>query len=306
MLKVPRLRLFQSSRRKYQRFFFGANLKPASFNTSLLLLRITRHLHPGASDFNLQSIQDHNAVEYLAQSLEVVDFLRFIIGHSAVEVFQYLIGSVNQLHHIRTRRVSALVELLSGFASAKKVIYLGQNLNGLFAKNWVEENLSVTNAWIFSHVGQILKPWWVNFCGGQLLNMHSAVLPYARGANAVQNVAALKDSVALRKVAGASIHYIDAGVDTGNLIRAERIAKPFQYENLWQLIAAIYNLGDSMYVRLAQDLILNPDANPVGFDVGQGSQGLIYLRKDFTAQKRQDAEQNFLEMRKEWLAAQRK
>lgn len=192
------------------------------------------------------------------------------------------------------------------FANAKKVIYLGQNLNGLFAKNWVEENLSATNAWVFSHVGQILKPWWVNFCGGQLLNMHSAVLPYARGANAVQNVAALKDSVALRKVAGASIHYIDAGVDTGNLIRAERIAEPFQYENLWQLIAAIYNLGDSMYVRLAQDLISNPDTNPVGFDVGQGSQGPIYLRKDFTAQKRQDAEQNFLEMRKEWLVAQRK
>ncbi len=46
MLKLPRLRLVQSSGRKYQRFFLEAYLNPAAFNVSLWALVLPEtHTH---------------------------------------------------------------------------------------------------------------------------------------------------------------------------------------------------------------------------------------------------------------------
>lgn len=183
------------------------------------------------------------------------------------------------------------------FSHAKKVVYLGDNLNSEGAKAWVEQNLSGSSCWVFSHVGQILKPWWVAHTQGRLLNMHSAVLPYARGANAVQNVAALGDEQQFRQVAGATVHYIDAGIDTGQLIVARRLSDPFQYDSLWHLTAAIYDLGDSLYVETAQAIVNQPDSQAVGFSVCDAHQGPLFYRRDFTSERRDQAEQAYLMMR---------
>jgi phosphoribosylglycinamide formyltransferase-1 len=136
-----------------------------------------------------------------------------------------------------------------------------------------------------------------------LLNMHTAVLPHARGANAIQQVAALNDAALLRQAAGATIHYIDAGIDTGALIRAERIAEPFAYGDLWQLVAAIYHLGDSLYVRTAAEILDHPESVPAGIRVAGTAQGPSYLRREFTPERRARAEASFLALRQAWLAA---
>lgn len=191
-----------------------------------------------------------------------------------------------------------------GFCHAERAIYLGANLNGDKARAWVAEHLAVDEVWVFSHVGQILAPWWIEHSRGRLLNMHSAVLPFARGANAVQQIAALADEVRLRQVAGATIHYIDEGVDTGALIRAERLSEPLAHTDLWDLVAAIYDLGDSLYVRTARDIIEHPGRRPVGFRVAAEDQGPNFLRRDFSPQRRVEAEQGFATLRATWQARQ--
>lgn len=187
------------------------------------------------------------------------------------------------------------------FAHAESFLPLGSDLNGDTARQWAESTLRDDNTWVFSHVGQILAPWWIDCCEGRLLNMHSAVLPYARGANAIQQIAALGDEKLLRRAAGATVHYIDPGIDTGALIRAERLNEPLAYDNLWQLVAAIYELGDALYVRVAQDILAHPESRPAGFKVADADQGPNYLRRQFTPERRLKAETAFLNMREAWL-----
>jgi phosphoribosylglycinamide formyltransferase-1 len=61
------------------------------------------------------------------------------------------------------------------------------------------------------------KPFF-NFYGGRIVNTHSAPLPEFPGPHPIEDVLA----AGVNETA-ATIHYVDEGVDTGPVIRAERV-----------------------------------------------------------------------------------
>ncbi|NES69686.1 MAG: hypothetical protein F6K24_32965 [Okeania sp. SIO2D1] len=73
-----------------------------------------------------------------------------------------------------------------------------------------------------------------------MVNCHSAVLPYARGMHCIENLAIYKNINQFRQAAGVTIHYVDEGVDTGSIIRTERIVDPFCFNSIWDLKGYIY------------------------------------------------------------------
>lgn len=88
-------------------------------------------------------------------------------------------------------------------------VFLGQNINGDVAKDWLSKNCSHSQPFIFTHLSQILKPFWLEYTDN-IFNVHSAVLPYARGIYSIENVAALNDIDLFTKSAGTTIHMVDS------------------------------------------------------------------------------------------------
>ncbi len=124
-----------------------------------------------------------------------------------------------------------------------ETVFLGNNINGENARDWMTENYPNRRPFLFSHIGQIFQPWWLEITENRLLNVHSAVLPYARGIYSIENIAAIKDADLFRKSAGITIHFIDQGVDTGPIIKAERIIDPFRFSSIWELKGYIFMTG---------------------------------------------------------------
>lgn len=80
--------------------------------------------------------------------------------------------------------------------------------------------------------GYILKPDFINLFPSGIINVHPSFLPYNRGQ--YPNVWSIID----RTPAGATLHYIDQGIDTGNIIAQEKIE-----------IAPV-DTGESLYKKL--------------------------------------------------------
>ena len=129
-----------------------------------------------------------------------------------------------------------------------QTIFLGDNLNGAYAKEWLMEASRKSPPMIFVCATQILKSWWIEMTQSQLFNCHTAVLPYARGMYAIENIAILQDINQFRRAAGTTIHYVDSGVDTGAIIKAQRIIDPFQFDSIWDLKAYTYVMEFDLYV----------------------------------------------------------
>ncbi len=67
------------------------------------------------------------------------------------------------------------------------------------------------------YFGYILKPEFLELFPRGVMNLHPSLLPYNRGAN--PNVWSIID----RTPAGASLHYVDRGIDTGDLIAQREV-----------------------------------------------------------------------------------
>ena len=178
-----------------------------------------------------------------------------------------------------------------------KTIFLGRNINGKYPKNWLMETCKYSEPLFFTTVCKILKPWWIEIAKSQIMNVHSAVLPYARGLYAIENLAALKDIHQFRKAVGSTIHYIDAGVDTGPIIRVERIVDPFHFNSIWELKGYVYMNGFDLYVNTAKDILSSKETIPVGVVHDPKLRGPNFQRKDFTLEKRRQAEEGYLSMK---------
>lgn len=176
-------------------------------------------------------------------------------------------------------------------------IFLGHNINSKFAKNCLKDVCKDTMPWLLAYLPKILKPWWIEITRSRVLNCHSAVLPYARGVHSIENVAALKDIDTFRQAAGITVHYIDAGVDTGPIIRAERVADPFRFNSIWELKGHLYMTGIEWYIQTVKDLLGPADTIPAGIMHHPDLRGPNYMRKHFTAEKRRQAEEGYLWMK---------
>jgi phosphoribosylglycinamide formyltransferase-1 len=176
-----------------------------------------------------------------------------------------------------------------------KTIFLSSDINGVYAKNWLTKTCKDASPLFFTVLNQILKPWWIEITKSHLLNCHLAVLPYARGMNCIENLAIIKDINEFKKAAGATIHYIDEGVDTGPIIRAEKIVEPFCFNSIWELKGYTYIIGFDLFVKTAKDIISNTETFPAG--VTPNLLGPQFFDKDFTQDKRKQAEEGYLSMK---------
>lgn len=182
--------------------------------------------------------------------------------------------------------------------SYPNTIFLGEDINGDPAREWVENNCSQNPPLFFSKIAQVCKPWWIEATKSRLLNFHTAVLPYARGIYSIENIAALKDIEAFREAAGATIHFIELELDTGPIIAVERITDPFRFNSIWEVKAYIIGTGYDLYADVAKRIILKPGTFPAGVAPVPSLRKYIFYRKDFTPVKLRQAEEGFLAMKK--------
>jgi phosphoribosylglycinamide formyltransferase-1 len=182
-----------------------------------------------------------------------------------------------------------------------KTVFMGDDINGESAKAWLMKNCSNSQPFIFTHLGQILKSFWLEFTDNNLFNVHSAVLPYARGIYSIENVAALNDIDLFKRAAGVTIHLIDQGVDTGPIIRAERILNPFSFDSIWELKAYTFMIGYRLYAETAKRIIFDSSTVPVAIVADPNLRGPSFRAKDFTMEQKQLSEKNYLSMKKENL-----
>lgn len=180
----------------------------------------------------------------------------------------------------------------------ENTVFLGSDINGLTARNCMRDIFKTANpCWLVTYLPKLLKPWWIEPAQSRLLNCHSAVLPYARGMHAIENVAASKDIDAFRRAVGVTIHYIDGGIDTGPIIRAERVTDPFRFKSLWELKGHLYRTGIEWYIQTVRDIIGSADTEPAGIWPSAPLKGPNYLKKHFTEEKKRQAEEGYLWMK---------
>ena len=177
-------------------------------------------------------------------------------------------------------------------------IFLDRDLNSEASRQWLQSITQTTSLpWLFSCIGQIFKPWWIDILPKRLVNSHTAVLPYARGIYTIENIAATQDILAFRQALGFTIHYINAQVDTGAIIRAEHIVDPFRFKTLWDLKAYIYMSSFDCYINTAEAIVKCPETVPAGIVPDPALRGRNFKSKDFSAAKRHEAETGYLAMK---------
>ncbi len=178
------------------------------------------------------------------------------------------------------------------------LFFLGEDINSELIKTWLLNKLEVEdNIFVFVFVDKILSPWWIKVTKGNLFNAHSAVLPYARGMFSIERMAYRGNVEKFQQAAGASIHYVDEGIDTGSIIKAVRIKNPFAFKSLPEVKAHTHNLAFDLLVQLAVEILDNPQNQPAGIKSDPSLLGPVFATKNYTSQVETIAEQNFLEMK---------
>ena len=186
-----------------------------------------------------------------------------------------------------------------------KTFFLGDDINQEYSKNLLKERCKGSPPSIFTFVTQILKPWWIQITNSQVYNLHGAVLPYARGMYSVESTAMLRDSNQFRKVAGFTIHYIDEGVDTGPIIRAERIINPFRFNSIAEVRAFSYLKGIDAFIQTARDIIGNDQMVAAGVMHNPELRGANCRIKHFTPDRQKEAEAAFRDMKSQVMSAEK-
>jgi len=182
------------------------------------------------------------------------------------------------------------------------VHYSGPNLNHADMEVFIANLAKEYDLTVYIFLDQILKPWWIEYTDGNIINAHSAVLPYARGMYAIENMAVKGNEKDFQRAAGASIHYVDNGIDTGPIIRAVRIKEPFRYESIWEVKATCYQLAFELLVNQARVEFENPDLQYVGIKCDVSSLGENFLSKNFDEDKKKIAQEQFLSMKKSQMS----
>ncbi|MGZ4106283.1 MAG: formyltransferase family protein, partial [Tumebacillaceae bacterium] len=119
--------------------------------------------------------------------------------------------------------------------SFEQTLFLGPDINAPRVYDWLQAQAATGKRMMFFiFLDKLLAPWWIEFSEGRIINSHSAVLPFARGFYAVENMAIRGEIDPFRQAVGATTHYIDNGIDTGPIIRAKQIKDPFACESIWE------------------------------------------------------------------------
>jgi phosphoribosylglycinamide formyltransferase-1 len=179
---------------------------------------------------------------------------------------------------------------------APDTVCLGRTLNSDRARRWLVDTCAATAPFFFVFLDELLADWWIELSESRIINGHSAVLPYARGMFAIENVAASGDRERFERALGATVHYIDRGIDTGPIIRAERLTGRW-LESIWHQKATVFMLVFELLIRVAADLVARPHLLPVGTPPDVAVRGPNFNRRDFTPETRRRAEEGYLSIR---------
>ncbi|MEE8440472.1 MAG: phosphoribosylglycinamide formyltransferase [Spirochaetia bacterium] len=96
---------------------------------------------------------------------------------------------------------------------------------------------------------RVLSPAFVNAFPGSIVNIHLSLLPNYPGLDAIRRSYEADD-----EVVGITVHFVDAGVDTGKTIRQETLAKR-EGETLSQLETRIHEIEHQTYPEVILSLL---------------------------------------------------
>jgi phosphoribosylglycinamide formyltransferase 1 len=177
-------------------------------------------------------------------------------------------------------------------------IFLGSDLNTPHAEQWLTQVCRTSDKpFFFIFLDQLLASWWIELTDSQIINAHSAVLPYARGMFAIENLAISQDIKYFKRAAGASIFYIDSGIDTGPIIRSERLREPFRFDSIWELKGNTFIRQFQLLIQVVTDMLKEQGTVPVGIPQDPYLRGPNFNSRDFTPEARRRAEEGYLKMK---------
>ena len=134
------------------------------------------------------------------------------------KVAQYLATESDEIVgvvlHPESRR-SFGSEILAAIGTEKLPIFDGSQLQDPETLDQIAQLSADIAVSVF--FGHILKPAFLDLFNGNVINLHPAYLPYNRGA--YPNVWSIVDGTP----AGATLHYVDASVDTGDIIAQQQV-----------------------------------------------------------------------------------
>jgi phosphoribosylglycinamide formyltransferase-1 len=96
---------------------------------------------------------------------------------------------------------------------------------------------------------RVLTPPFVDRFAGRIVNIHPALLPRYPGLDAVRRSVEAGDTEL-----GVTIHYVDHGVDTGEIIEQESFARP-EHLGLEEIEARIHQLEHRLYPSVLQRML---------------------------------------------------
>jgi phosphoribosylglycinamide formyltransferase-1 len=213
------------------------------------------------------------------------------------EEWRELLGLYPRLTATERAMISAFGVPGGSAAHSPDTVFIGAP-NGPVAREWLTRRCEAAPPHVFIFIDRVLAPWWIDLTGGRVLNGHSAVLPHARGIYSVEQIAAARDADLFRDAAGASVHYIDTGVDTGPIVRVEKFRDPFGFDSVWSCKAHAFALTFDLLVDTARDLVERPATAPAGVVPAPSPHGAAeFTRAGFRQERHAAAEAGYLAMR---------
>lgn len=92
-----------------------------------------------------------------------------------------------------------------------------------------------------------------SFPQGSIINVHPSILPEFRGLNAIQQ--ALESGA---KYTGVTIHYVDEGIDTGEIIKQESI-KIYENDTIVSLKKRLQALEHDLFPKVIESILSKID-----------------------------------------------
>lgn len=184
----------------------------------------------------------------------------------------------------------------------RDTFFIGPKANSPETRTWLEsKSQNGPPPAVFVCATKILKPWWIEVTDHNLFNIHSAVLPFARGMHAIENIALKRDVEQFKRAAGFTIHYIDEGVDTGAVIKSQRLRNALGFESIWELKGHLYKWEGEHYVQFAKEFLSDTNTKPAGIIMSTTAMGENYRIRDFTPEKSNEAELSYKWMKSQYM-----
>ena len=167
-----------------------------------------------------------------------------------------------------------------------------EDLNSLEVQSMVRSDVSNKCAGIF--LDCILQPWWITVFSGKVINAHTAILPYVKGMYAIeQYILSCSTVESFENSAGATLHYIDNGVDTGAIIKTKLLPDIWSCNSISHVKAESYLQAFGLLIQysFSENAFCLNDAKPQEFG------GQEFFAKNYTSEKCELSNSKYLQFK---------